>query len=143
MRSLEDWCSSRCSSAPATRRGADPTSGRADALDVVWQLLYWPTLGVIATLLVATLYHLWAPWSTPWGRDTPGALVAMVVWLADSLALSSYTSVTIEADVAYQQIAAPLVVLLWMYVIGFALLLGAEFNAEIENMWPTRRGTEV
>ena len=51
--------------------------------------------------------------------------------------LRSYMSVTIEADVAYQQIAAPLVVLLWVDVrIGFALLLGAEYNAEIEKTWP-------
>lgn len=116
--------------------------GMAEALAAIWQVAYWPTVGAIATLLLASLYHFGAPWSTPWRRDLPGAVLAMLAWLMGSIGLRFYTSLTIEADVAYQHIAAPLVVLLWLYVIGFALLLGAEFNAEIEKMWPTRRPPE-
>lgn len=116
--------------------------GVARALDVVWEIAYWPIVGAIAMLMVASLYHVGAPWRTPWRRDLPGAVLAMVVWLGGSAGLRWYASVTIEAEAAYQSIAAPLVVLLWMYVIGFALLLGAEFNAEIEKMWPTRRRPE-
>lgn len=116
----------------------------ADALNVSsrfadpYRVLYWPVAGVAAWLLIASLYHFVAPWWTPWRRDLPGAALAMLVWLAGSFGLRAYTSRTITGDDSiYGPIAGPLVLLLWMYVSGFAVLLGAELNAEIERMWPT------
>lgn len=111
--------------------------GLDDAVRTAWEVAYWPTVMGLATLALALLYHYGTPWHTPWRRDLPGALLAMMVWLAGSAGLRAYAASTIEADVVYQQFAAPLVMLLWLYVLGFAVLLGAELNAEIERMWPT------
>jgi membrane protein len=106
-------------------------------VDDVWRVGYWPVAAVIATGLIASLYHVAAPWSTPWRRDLPGAVLAMLLWLAGSAALRVYTTGSAFSDPVFTPLAGPLVLLLWLYVSAFAVLLGAEFNAEIEKMWPT------
>lgn len=105
--------------------------GGVPGLAGVWSLLYWPVAVVVVTLLVAGLFHFAAPWSTPYLQDLPGAALAVVLWLLGSVGLRAYATYAITSDVAYAPIAGPLVVLLWLYVTAFALLLGAEFNAEI------------
>lgn len=61
----------------------------------------------------------------------------MAVWMGGSYGLRYYADFTIRADGSvYTGIAAPLVILLWLYVAAFAVLLGAELNAEIEKLWP-------
>jgi membrane protein len=106
-------------------------------IDLVWRVAYWPVAAVVATALLAALYHVAAPWATPWRRDLPGAVLAMVLWLAGSAALRVYTSGSLVSDPLFAPLAGPLVLLLWLYVSAFAVLLGAELNAEIEKMWPT------
>lgn len=102
-----------------------------------WRIGYWPAAATIATGLIASLYHVAAPWSTPWHRDLPGAALAMVLWLAGSAGLRVYTAGSGFSDPVFTPLAGPLVLLLWLYVSAFAVLLGAELNAEIEKMWPT------
>lgn len=106
-------------------------------IDVVWRVAYWPVAAVLATALLAALYHVAAPWTTPWLRDLPGAALAMVLWLVGSAGLRLYTSGSVVADPVFAPLAGPVVLLLWLYVSAFAVLLGAELNAEIEKMWPT------
>lgn len=115
------------------------TLGTTELLGDVYSIAYWPIAGVVAWLLIASLYHVVAPWWTPWRRDLPGAALAMVVWLAGSFGLRFYTARTFGGDSIYEPIAGPLVLLVWLYVSGFAILLGAELNAEIEAMWPSER----
>ncbi len=114
------------------------TIGLDLGLASVYRILYWPVASIVAWLLVASMYHFVAPWWTPWRRDLPGAAVAMVVWLAGSVGLRYYAARTIGAQSIYEPLAGPLVLLLWLYVSGFAVLVGAELNAEIERMWPSR-----
>lgn len=102
------------------------------------EVLYWPVAGLLAMLAIASLYHFGAPWWTPWRRDLPGAALAMVVWLVGGAGLRLYTARTFTDASLYDPIAGPLVLLLWLYVTAFGVLLGAEFNAEIERMWPTQ-----
>jgi membrane protein len=107
-------------------------------VEQMWAIAYWPAAAVMATALVASLYHFAAPWSTPWRRDLPGAVLAMVVWLLGSAGLRIYVAGPSINDAVFAPFAGPLVLLLWMYVSAFAVLLGAELNAEIEKMWPTQ-----
>ena len=106
-------------------------------IDLVWRVAYWPVAAVIATGLLAALYHVAAPWTTPWRRDLPGAVLAMALWLAGSAGLRVYTLGSVVSAPVFAPLAGPLVLLLWLYVSAFAVLLGAELNAEIERMWPT------
>ena len=106
-------------------------------IDLVWRVAYWPVAALVATGLLAALYHVAAPWRTRWRRDLPGAALAMVLWLAGSAGLRLYTSGSAVSDPVFTPLAGPVVLLLWLYVSAFAVLLGAELNAEIEKMWPT------
>lgn len=113
---------------------ADPTLQLA-----AW--LYWPTLGLMLLAALTTLYHVGVPWHTPWRRDLPGAVLAMVLWFAAAGGLRAYLALggvsgAGGSDGAYSQLGTPIAVVLWVYVSSIALLLGAELNAEVEKMWP-------
>lgn len=113
------------------------TFGAPAAVADAWRLLYWPGAVVVVTLLIALLYHVAAPWYTPWIRDLPGAALAMVIALVGSFGLRAYTDRAVGE--IFGALAAPVVLLIWLFLMSFAILLGAELNAEIERMWPHER----
>lgn len=102
----------------------------------LWRSLYWPTVVIVATLTIAALYHLGVPGRTTWRRSLPGAVLATAVWLAGSGGLRLYGTWIAGTDSVYGPLAGPIVALLWIWVTGFAVLLGAELNAQIERLWP-------
>lgn len=107
-----------------------------------WGVVYWGGVVVLAVCALTWLYHVAPGWYTPWRRDLPGAVLALVVWLLVSWGLRVYVAelAGFAADDAFRGLAAPLVLLLWVYVSAIAVLLGAEMNAEIERLWPSREG---
>ncbi len=111
----------------------------ADPLLAAGGTLYWPMLGLLVLAGLTTLFHVGVPWRTPWRRDLPGAVLAMVLWFAAAAALRAYLALggTSGGGAAYQQLGTPIAVVLWLYVSAIAVLLGAELNAEIEKTWPT------
>ena len=110
----------------------------ADTTLLLFDQLFWPILGLLILAGLVTLYHLGVPWRTPWLRDLPGALLAMVLWLIASAGLRAYLDFSARDDAVFRQLAVPLAVVLWLYITAFVVLLGAELNAEIERMWPHR-----
>jgi len=108
----------------------------ADTTLRMLDLLFWPSLVLLVFAGLVTLYHVGVPWRTPWRRDVPGALLAMVLWVLASAGLRVYLAFSVTDDAVYSQLAVPIAVVLWLYITAFAVLLGAEFNAEIERMWP-------
>ncbi len=99
--------------------------------------LYWPVVAALAIAGLASLYHVGVPWRTPWRRDVPGAVLAMILWLLAAAGLRAYLAVTLGGDAVFSQLGVPIAIVLWLYVSSIAVLLGAELNAEIERMWPT------
>ncbi len=102
----------------------------------VLDLLYWPALVVVMLCALATLFHVGVPWRTPWRRDLPGAVLALLIWLLAAAGLRAYLALSARDDAVYSQLGTPIAVVLWLYVTAFAVLLGAELNAEIEKLWP-------
>jgi membrane protein len=97
---------------------------------------------VIVILLLAgltTLYHLAPPRRLPWRRGTPGATLAILVFLGGSAGLRTYiTFIVAHNHAAYGTIAAPIAALLFFFVLALGVLLGAEFNAAIEQNSPSK-----
>lgn len=100
---------------------------------------YYPALGVIIVLALATLYKLALPRKLPWHRGLPGAVLAMAVFLLTSMGLRLYISWITTTGYTYGALATPIAFLLFAFFIGLAIVLGAYFNAAIQEMWPARQ----
>ena len=106
----------------------------ADVLATVWRVAYWPVTTTIALAGLAVLYHLGVPGHTPWRHDLPGALLATVVWFLGSSGLRLYGVWVLDEESAYGPLAGPIVGLLWLWLTGLAVLVGAEFNAQVAHL---------
>jgi len=102
----------------------------------VWSVVYWPVAAGLGIAMLATLYHAAPNWGTPWRRDLPGAALAAGLWVAAAFGMRTYVSVTVSES-AFGPFAAPVVLMLWLYAISLAVLLGAELNGEIEKAFPS------
>ncbi|MFD8499058.1 YihY/virulence factor BrkB family protein [Amycolatopsis sp. NPDC059657] len=100
--------------------------------------LYYPALGVLITLALATLYKLALPRKLPWHRGLPGAVLAMVLFLLASIGLRIYLSQITKTGYTYGALAAPIAFLLLMFFIGLAVTAGAYFNSAIQELWPAK-----
>jgi membrane protein len=89
-----------------------------------------------------------------WRWLSIGAVVALVLWLLGSAGFSYYVDNFGKYDQTYGALAAVIILLLWLFLSSFAVLLGAEFNAETERQTagdtttgperpPGERGAEV
>ncbi|MGW5054450.1 YihY/virulence factor BrkB family protein [Actinokineospora sp. NPDC004072] len=101
-------------------------------------IAYYPAIGVILVLALATLYKLALPRKLPWHRLLPGAALAMVVFLASSIGLRLYIGWITTTGYTYGALATPIAFLLFAFFIGLAITLGAYFNAAIQDMWPAK-----
>jgi membrane protein len=101
---------------------------------------YWPVVLLLLLIGLTSLYHLAPPRRLPWRRGVPGALLAMVIFLAGSIGLRFYISFIIDQNHAYGTLAAPIAALLFFFLLALGVLLGAELNAEIEQSSPTVTG---
>jgi membrane protein len=99
---------------------------------------YDPALAVIIALALATLYKLALPRKLPWHRGLPGAALAMLVFLLSSIGLRLYISWITTTGYTYGALATPIAFLLFAFFIGLAIVIGAYFNAAIQEMWPAK-----
>ncbi|WP_323185652.1 YihY/virulence factor BrkB family protein [Kitasatospora sp. NBC_01287] len=100
--------------------------------------LYWPVAILLLIVFLTTLYHLSVPARTPWREDIPGALVALGMLVICSLVLRLYLVHSVEGSkTIYGSLAAPIAVLLWIFVLALAVLIGAAMNAAIDRRWPS------
>ena len=94
---------------------------------------YW-ALTVGATLVVvASLYHWSVPQRLPWPQALPGAVVALAAWFGGSIGLRIYLAHLFRAGSVYGVAAAPIAIMLWVYVTAFAVLVGAILNVGGED----------
>ena len=99
----------------------------------IWEVAYWPTVILLAVVAIAVLYRVAVPHRGRWWRDLPGAMGAAGVWLLGSAGLRVYGVYLTEADTVYGPLAGPIVALLWLWLTALAVLLGAEFNAQLDH----------
>jgi membrane protein len=113
--------------------------GLGHVFTLVWNIVSIPVVIVLVTLGVALVYYLAPASEQRWRWVTPGSVVAVVLWLAASLGLRFYVTNFANYSATYGSIGGVILLMLWLYLSGLALLLGAEVNAEIEHA-AARRG---
>ena len=105
--------------------------------------LYWPVALLLSVLSLTSLYHISAPVRTPWRRDLPGALLTITIWFLGSYVVRWVIEVSVGGTSIYGPLAAPIVLMIWLYVLSIAVLIGAALNAAVEAMWPRREVAEA
>ena len=123
---------------PDLLRRALPHNSARHALSTLIDDGYYPTVVFLLLLGLTTLFHLAPPRRLPWRRGVPGAILAMLIFLAGSAALRGYIGFILDHNHAYGTLAAPIAALLFFFVLALGVLLGAEFNAAIEAEAPSR-----
>ncbi|WP_051198240.1 YihY/virulence factor BrkB family protein [Gordonia shandongensis] len=99
---------------------------------------YFPFVGLVLIGVLVLLYRFALPHPLPWHRLIPGALLAGVFfWLATYVLRFYLTSLT-QTGYTYGALATPIAFLLFTFFLGFAIVLGAELNASIEELWPAK-----
>ncbi|MCM6774325.1 YihY/virulence factor BrkB family protein [Nocardia sp. CDC159] len=114
-----------------------PDSWREPGLRLV-DGFYYPATGLLLIVGLTTLYKLALHRSLPWHRLFGGALVAGVFFMAASEGLRRYLSWITRTGISYGALATPIAFLLFTFFLGFAVILGAEFNAAVQEFWPAR-----
>jgi membrane protein len=94
----------------------------------------WVVLALLALAAVAVLYRYAPDRANPrWRWVSWGAMVALVLWLLGSIGFSWYVDNFGKYNQTYGTLAAVIILLLWLFLSAFAVLLGAEIDAEIER----------
>ena len=128
------------SSSPGPRWSG--TGCRTD-FDVV-MAFYWPTVIVVCICFLATLYHVSVPVRTNWRFNLPGATFALVAWVLGSYLLRwVLTATAADSRSIYGPLAAPIAVLLWLYLVAIAVLIGAAVNAAFDSVFPQKATTRA
>lgn len=107
--------------------GLDSLSTRA------WQLLQWPIIAFLGLTGLTLVYHLAPAEHRRWRWITPGTAIALVSWLVMSLGLRFYVSRFANYNATYGSIGGLILLMLWLYWSGVALLVGAEIDSAIDR----------
>ena len=110
-------------------------------LDVLGDL-YWPILLLSSVLFLTTLYHVAVPVRSRWRTDLPGAGLSLLIWVVGSALLRFALNASTGSTTIYGPLAAPIAILIWLYVMSLAVLVGAAFNSAIDVIWPNYTGLD-
>lgn len=108
--------------------------GLGTVFRVTWQILQWP-LTFFAMFLSFSIIYYYAPdvEQRTWYWVTPGAVIGVGLWLVASIGFRIYLHFFNTYTTTYGSLGAVIILMLWLYITGFAILVGGEVNWVIEN----------
>ena len=116
--------------------------GLGDTFVDVWGIVKWPVLLVIVSFMISLLY-----WACPNVKQpgfpwvTPGGLLAVILWIAASALFAFYVANFASYNKTYGSLGGVIVFLTWLWITNIIVLLGAEFNSEMERSKAIRRAS--
>jgi membrane protein len=110
--------------------------GLGAAFECTWKILQWPLAFFLVSTAVGLVYYFAPDAEQDWVWITPGAIVGTLLWVVVSLAFKFYVANFADYNATYGAVGGVIVLLLWFYISGLAILVGAEMNAEIEHASP-------
>jgi membrane protein len=109
--------------------------GLGAAFEWGWKILQWPLIFTLVSTGIALVYYFAPDAEQDWVWLTPGSVAATALWLLASLGFKYYVS-TLGSYESYGVVGGVMVLMLWFYISGLVILIGAELNAEIEHASP-------
>jgi membrane protein len=97
---------------------------------------YYPLLVVTLLVLITVLYRVSLPKPLPTHRLVIGAILATTAFVVATVGLRVYLAWITSTGYTYGALATPIAFLLFAFFLGFAIMLGAELNAAVEEEWP-------
>jgi len=108
--------------------------GLGDAAVTAWDIAKWPVILAVVITMFAILY--WAAPNVKHPRFrwiSPGGIVGVLLWIVASAAFALYVANFSSYNKTYGALGGVIVFLVWLWISNIAILLGAEFNAEVER----------
>ena len=121
---------------PALAAYVGDTLGWGDFVKWTWLIVQWPLVFALVSTALGLVYYFGPDAEQDWVWITPGAVVGTAIWLLASLAFKLYVAKFTDYNASYGAVGGVIVMLLWFYISGIALILGAETNATIEQASP-------
>jgi membrane protein len=101
---------------------------------IAWKTLQWPiVLGFMVTAFALIYYFAPDVKEQKWTWLTPGSAIGVILWLVVSFAFKAYLSFFNTYSTTYGSLGAVIILMLWLYLTGVAILFGGEVNSEIEH----------
>jgi membrane protein len=115
------------------------------AVATAWKIIQWPIVFLLVSTGIGIVYYFAPDAEQEWVWVTPGSLTAATLWLMASLGFRAYVVNFGSYEATYGTIGGIIVILLWFYLLGFIIVIGAEMNAEIEHAspWGKKPGEKV
>ncbi|CAA9307091.1 MAG: Ribonuclease BN [uncultured Friedmanniella sp.] len=108
--------------------------GTSTLVNILIQVVRWLLIVVVISIALAVLYRIAPDRDAPKMRWTSvGAAIATVLWIVASVGFSLYISNFSSYAKTYGALAGIVILLLWLFITSYAVLLGAEINAESEQ----------
>lgn len=107
--------------------------GLGAAFEWTWKILQWPIVFVLIALAFGSVYYFAPDVDQDFVFLTPGSVTATILWLVGSLGFRFYVVNFGSYNETYGAIGGVMVLLLWLYISGLVVIVGAEMNAEIEH----------
>lgn len=108
--------------------------GLGDVFSTIWHVAQWLVVLAFVTIAFSMIYYF-SPdvHEQKWYFITPGSILAVLLWLLVSFAFRIYLSYFDSYNATYGSLGAVIILMLWLYFTGAAILIGGEINSEIEN----------
>jgi membrane protein len=106
----------------------------AGHLNIVWKVIQYPVAIFFLLLSYSTIYYFAPNIEHPhWAWVTPGSVIGVALWVIASVGLRVYLHFSNSYNATYGAIGGVMILMLWFYVTGLAVLIGGEVNSEIEK----------
>ena len=116
---------------------ADLARGPAapESAQFLFTWLYWPVVTFMAVASLTTLYHVSTPRRTPWLGTCPGPCSRCSSGRWPPFVLRGTIAASLGGTSIYGPLSTPIVLLIWLYFLAIAILIGAALNAAIRILW--------
>ena len=108
--------------------------GFGPVFPIAWKIIQWPVVLGCMILAFALIYYFAPDFrKQSWQWLTPGAAIGVALWLLVSIAFRLYLGFFDSYSATYGSLGAVIILMLWLYFTGTAVLIGGEVNSEIEH----------
>lgn len=98
---------------------------------VLARLIRWLLALTTSVTVLAIIYHMGTPRTQSWRRVLPGSFLGTALWFPSTLLFGWYVTRHAHYHQVYGSLGAGVALLVWLYIVMFSVMVGAEFNAQV------------